>query len=114
MWQVALDQMSSFTPALLGSFTRYLALSFKYTPPPELLVAINSQALQQLEQYKGLELGLLLQGLAEMKGLGGELAEAVAAGIAAEEKVKVGGGEGDMRGSRGEGVSSRGAGQVLG
>ena len=92
-FQVALDQMSSFTPRLLAPFTRYLALSYAYPPPPELLTAINLKALQQLEQYKGLELGLLLQGLAEMKGLGGELAEAVAAGIAAEEKVKVSGGE---------------------
>jgi hypothetical protein len=60
-----------------------------YTPPPEVLSGIVSEARRQLQHFDAHSLGLLLQGLQQLGALDKQLLADIAAGIAAESEVRL-------------------------
>jgi hypothetical protein len=86
--QEATHQLRDLRPSHLSAFVCAFS-SLSYTPPPELLSGIVSEARRQLQHFDAQNLGLLLQGLQQLGAPDKQLLADVAAGIAAESEVRL-------------------------
>lgn len=84
--QEAVEQQHDLRPMHLAVLA-WASARLQWTPPPQLLAAINAQARRQLVHFNAGSLALLLQGMRQLGALDKELLAEVAAGIAGEQEV---------------------------